>query len=198
MTDNFIKLRKANLTEAADALSRAKETFEIFLAGPFININEPPDHEDNSTTDSKVLRYTIYTYLNSRGHNIYLGEDHALRTIGEKHYGPLSNAVVYERHYITKQIDIVILLLSSPGSFCEAGDWTSTQDICKIMLMIIDEKFKGQPSYINDGIAKFAKNNGASVEYIPFGDIPRIIGLCDSFINTVGEHYRIEELYGRR
>lgn len=74
----------------------------MFLAGPYIDVNKPIDHEDNNSNIGKILRYKLYQYFEDAGHHVYMGEDHALRGIGDSNFGDYNNAVAYERHIIKK------------------------------------------------------------------------------------------------
>jgi len=176
---------------------RAAETYSIFLAGPYIKIDENIDHPENNKSLASTLRYFLYFALEEVGHVIYLGEDVELRNNGEKHYGSLANAVVYERHYIINHIDAVIALPSSPGSFCELGDWVSDERICKHMLVIIDKKYEGKTNYINEGVVKFAYRNHATIVYHSYEDQQGILSLCEQFMEEVAQRMRVEKLYGR-
>jgi len=117
-----VDYKKARLAKAAaheDAAKRLRETYEIFLAGPFIDIGKGADEPENSGSPAKELRYWLYGELTALGHTVYLGEDVELRQNGTKHYGPRSNAVTFERHHIIYHADALIVLPSSVCSFCE-------------------------------------------------------------------------------
>lgn len=194
----FDKLRKVAAAQAIDKAARAAEEFDVFLAGPNIIPDEPKDSRINIANKASILRYFLYHELISRGHIVYLGEDDALRETGVAEYGPLNNAVIYERHYIQKHSDAVIVLPSSPGSFCEVGDWASQKEMCEDMLIVVDKQYMGKPSYINDGVLKFASMNSATVEYHQYEDLDGILMVCDTFMEKVAAKIRIEKLYGRR
>ena len=119
------------------------------------------------------------------------------QVIGEKHYGRLTNATVFERHYIKENIDALIVFPAGPGVFCELGDWATTKSTCKKMLVIIDKQYEGQPSYINDGTAKHAEMFGAKVKYLEYTEKDSVIRACDEFVNELAALDRIDELYSR-
>lgn len=194
----YDKVRELTVARLLDEAERAAEIFNIFLAGPYIKPDQPLDHEVNSKSDASMLRYYLYHNLSTAGHNIYLGEDYALREAGTSHYGANNNAVLFERHYISKHGDAVIVLPSSPGSFCEVGDWVSDPDICSDMLIVVDKSHEGVANYINDGVVKFARSNHATVHYHEYKDRDGILDLCKPFINEVAQRIRIEKLYGRK
>lgn len=193
----YDRIRKLQLVEKADAAKRAAERYEIFVAGPFIDVSKADLDPVNIGSAGKQIRYAVYHYYLSNGHNLYLGEDAELRLLGERHYGPLANATVFERHYIKNNINALIVFPAGPGVFCEFGDWATTKAICEKMLVVIDKQFEGQPSYINDGTAKHAAMFGATILYIDYTETTEVIRACDEFIDRLAAMERIDELYAR-
>ncbi|NML75649.1 hypothetical protein HHL25_16075 [Rhizobium sp. S-51] len=193
----FDRIKKLAMVARADEIRRAAERYEIFVAGPFIDINLDKDDPVNASTDAKRLRFHVHQYYRAAGHNLYLGEDVELRTIGEKHYGAAANATFYERHYIADNIDALIVFPAGPGVFCEFGDWATSQHFCRKMLVVIDKEYEGQPSYINDGTAKAAAYNGATIVYEKYSDQAAVLVECDRFIDRLATRARVDQLYGR-
>lgn len=195
---SYAKVKKTNAASLRDAAERELSTYEVFVAGPYIDVSKDAADPDNSSNAAKSLRYFLHESLEAKAHHVYLGEDVKLRSLGEANYGRLSNAVTYERHYIKNHCDAVIILPSSPGSFCELGDWVSDRDICGKMLIIVDGTFKGVANYINEGAVKFAENNGASVRYLSYVAVEVVMDEVEQFLDHIGSVKRIDELYGRR
>lgn len=193
----YDKLRQLENAKHADAVVRTAEVYKFFLAGPYIRIDQPPEHPDNSKEPSRKLRYYLNTALTGPHVTIYLGEDRELREVGLKHYGAQNNATIYERHHIHFHLHGVIMLPSSPGSFCEIGDWATTEDTSKKMIVIVDKAYENVANYINDGVLKLAKNNGAAIHYLDYQNKEGIRDLCRQFIQDVGEKRRVKELYGQ-
>jgi len=192
----FDRIKKFKYVEKADAAKRAAERYEIFVAGPFIDIFKPDTDPVNSENAGKRIRYAVHRYY-SEHHNVYLGEDSHLRIIGEKHYGKLSNATIFERHYILDHIGALLVFPAGPGVFCELGDWATSKSICEKMLVIIDKQFEGKASYINDGTAKLAELQGATVKYIDYLSESQVISACDEFVDKLAAMKRLNELYQR-
>ncbi|MGO7751139.1 hypothetical protein ACC708_12460 [Rhizobium ruizarguesonis] len=167
------------------------------MAGPFIDVSKDEAAPENSSSAGKRIRFQVYQHYKSAGHNLYLGEDHELRTIGEKHYGASSNATFFERHYINNSINALIVFPDGPGVFCEFGDWATTEVTCKKMLVVIEKKYEGQNSYINDGTAKAAIHFGATVIYEDYADSAAVISACNRFIDRLATRSRVDELYAR-
>lgn len=216
---NYEKIRRTSAAQKKDEANAADTSLNIFLAGPFIELNaetvpqvkkkrtiilsqirnliQKATRSNDKFSEAQLLRLNLYKNLECLGHIIYLGEDQALRQNGKKNFGDKSNAVFYERQYIKEHTDAVIVLPSSPGSFCEIGDWASDKIICPTMLVIIDKKYKGEPSYINDGIALAAQHFRAKVVYEHYADTQLIFKICKAFIEEIMEDQRIEALYER-
>lgn len=194
---NYSKVRKGSAAGLRDAAERELSTYDIFLAGPYIDISKDDSDPENNSTPAKLLRFSLYSKLTAVAHDVYLGEDVKLRELGEANYGSLSNAVTFERHYIKDHTDALIVLPSSPGSFCELGDWVSDREICRKMLIVVDEAYKGRASYVNDGAVRFAETNGARVAYLPYGSPEAVYESVEKFLDFIGASARIDRLYGR-
>lgn len=195
-----VDYKKARLAKAAaheDAAKRLRETYEIFLAGSFIDIAKDAADPENSSSPAKELRFWLYEQLTSLGHTVYLGEDVELRQNGLKHYGRRSNAVTFERHHILEHSDALIVLPSSVGSFCETGDWVNSKEICPKMLMLIEEKYEGETNYVNLGPVEMAKMYHGKVEYIDYADKDNVLDQCLEHIQDLAEARRVDHLYGR-
>lgn len=183
------------VAELRDRITRIKEDRHVFLAGPFIRPQEPISHPDNKKTIATKLRYHLYNWLTDYDFEVYLGEDERLRNGAQPHYGELNNASVYERHFIKHTSTAVILLPSSAGSFCELGDWVTSETVCRKMLVVIDKKHAGRPNYINSGPAIFAKNNQAQIEYINYRRKSEVENTCRSFLERILARSRVKSLY---
>jgi hypothetical protein len=193
----YDRMRKIKLAAERDAYKRAVQKHEIFVAGPYIDRDKDAAAEENSSSSSKKIRYAVMRHYEDAGHNIYLGEDVELQKLGEKHYGKLSNAAFYERHYIKTDIDALIVFPDGPGVFCEFGDWSTTPSTAEKMLVIINKIYEGKTSYINDGTAKAAAHHGASIAYEDYDQRDAIIKRCDEFLDIVAGKARVEQLFER-
>ncbi|QIE45219.1 hypothetical protein G5B38_06585 [Pseudohalocynthiibacter aestuariivivens] len=194
---DYKKARHAKAAAHEDAAKRLRETYDIFLAGPFIDIEKDAAEPENTGSPAKELRYWLYGELTALGHRVYLGEDVELRTNGSKHYGRRNNAVIFERHHIVEYTDALIVLPSSVGSFCETGDWVTSKETCSKMLMLVEKKYEGETNYINLGPVEMARMFLGKVEYIDYADKDRVFDECLSHIQDLAEARRVDQLYGR-
>lgn len=195
MNTSTFKTRTLEIAELRDRVSRLEEQNHVFLAGPFIRPQEPSHHPDNKKTAAAKLRHHLYNWLSSEQFHVYLGEDERLRTGAEPHFGEFNNAAVYERHFIKNTSTAVILLPSSAGSFCELGDWATSEEVCRKLLIIIDRKHLGQANYINSGPTAFAKHNYAQIEYISYRRKSEVEKACRSFLENILSRKRARSLY---
>ena len=193
----FEKIRSAERAKLLDEAGRKLEKLEFFVAGPYIDPATGEESVPNNKSSAHRLRHFLNRNLQDKGIVTYLGEDQTLREVGEKEYEEHNNAVLYERHYIMNHLDGVIVLPSSPGSFCEFGDWASDEATAKNTLVIIDQQYKEQHNYINDGVVKSARMNGAQVEYANYENKDEILGLSLKFVQSIAGKRRARNLYGR-
>lgn len=80
--------------------------------------------------------------------------------------------------FLAEVSDSIILFVESPGSFCELGAFAYAEKLFSDKLIIvIDEKFRGDKSFIITGPTAKALKDGAKVIYAPLGGT----GLLSSF-----------------
>lgn len=117
----------------------------VFLCGPSAKNMQHPGAK---------LRTEIEKSLLDEGFEVILGEDDGLENIRNKY----SNyAHENELLFIQKHCNAVILIASSVGAYCELGlfsykkvhDFENKTDF----ILIIDEKYRDTPSYLNEGPA---------------------------------------------
>jgi len=137
-----------------------KSKYVVFLCGATLKIAGKPEDKDNSAG----LRKRIKEELEAEGFDVVLGEDDGLEYLRGKYSGM---AHENELGFIQKQSNTVLLIASSVGSFCELGLF-SHQHVRENsrgtdFILILDEKYKSDISYINEGPAKAIKNFGELV-----------------------------------
>lgn len=130
-----------------------KQKYVVFLCGPTLDKVE----EDKAS----ALRQKIKEELESDGFEVVLGEDDGLEELREKYTGM---AHENELQFIQKHSNAVLLIASSVGSFCELGlfSYQHVRDNARgtDFILILDEKYEGVPSYLNEGPAKAIDNFG--------------------------------------
>ncbi|MDP3550447.1 MAG: hypothetical protein Q8R81_08625 [Novosphingobium sp.] len=140
-----------------------------FLAGPYIEIDNPPKKAKKNL--ASTLRFKLYHHLSGDGWLVTLGEySKLIDTTGgvlKKH----NNSFVAEQsHAMSKEVDAVVMLPSSPGSFLELGAFAIKYEICQKMIIIIHNEYENHINYLNTGPLKMAKTHGASINFIDYSD----------------------------
>ena len=80
--------------------------------------------------------------------------------------------------FLAEVSDSIILFVESPGSFCELGAFAyAEKQFSDKLIIVIDEKYKGDKSFIITGPTSKALKDGARVIYAPLGGP----GLLSSF-----------------
>lgn len=194
---SFAKLQHSKAVKNAEAARRASEQYAIFVAGPYIDVGKTKRARVNKAKPENALRYHLCKHFENQGYIVYLGEDVVLRETGEENFGEFNNAVLFERSHILRHIDALIVLPSSPGSFCETGDWVTEKLICEKTLLVIDQKHRRKKNYINDGVVRLGTHHGATVEYFDYLDQNAVVAACETFLEKVKSNKRILELYGK-
>lgn len=152
-----------------------------FLAGPYIEIEKSPKKSKKNI--ASILRYKLYHKLSDEGWIVTLGEYQKLIDATEPLVGTSNNAALAEvSHAKSKDLDAVVMLPSSPGSFLELGAFSSLQVICQKMIIIIDAQFEHDKNYMNSGPVKLAENFGAEIHYCDYSDINCCWLLIEKFI----------------
>lgn len=167
------------------AASRYNIRINIFLAGPFIKPGDPMP-EGEGITSAHRARYSLF-------HNICqhieiipsLGEHKDLLEAGFHAFQEGTNAHVAELLIAKDHCDAVIILPSSPGSFCEIGLFANYDEICRKMLIIVDEKYKNAESYFSLGPLKEAESNHSEIEYCDYEDHDKLWRISKKFIEKV-------------
>ena len=169
MTKNPIKDSIENFSrELGELFSRQK--YVVFLCGPTLS--------KASEDAGAALRLRIKTELENDGFEVVLGEDDGLEDLRQKYNGM---AHLNELQLIKSQCNSVILIASSPGSFCELGlfSYHHVHENAKNtdFILILDQAYKDDISYLNEGPAKAIEDYGklihASFETFDFSDIIR-------------------------
>tara|TARA_R110002072_G_scaffold121666_5_gene255779 strand:- start:1613 stop:2284 length:672 start_codon:yes stop_codon:yes gene_type:complete len=193
-------------------LKRSEETpYTVFLCGPTIQKLELEEKRQVTNTDriirffnrskhssQAILRKRIKDELEAKGFDVVLGEDDGLENARIK-VG--LNAQDNELEFIMKHCDAVIIVAGSVGSFCELGlfSWHYTNpsgslkntEPEKDFILLIDQRYKKDISYFNEGPAKVVRHFGETI-YIDFKkfDVTELVDRLQSRKSLVGKDGR--------
>lgn len=130
-----------------------QKNYVVFLCGPTLKLAD----KDLAAG----LRLKLKNALELEGFEVVLGEDDGLENLREKYTGM---AHENELQFIQKHSNSVVLIASSVGSFCELGLFSHqhVRDNARgtDFILILNELFKNDISYLNEGPAKAIDNFG--------------------------------------
>lgn len=109
-------------------------------------------------------RGIIHKYLKSKSNHFFIVLSEKL---WEDNFDANIDLLTFEE-FLAEVSDTIILFVESPGSFCELGAFAYAEKLFSDKLIIvIDEKFKNDKSFIITGPTAKAKKDGAKVIYAP-------------------------------
>ena len=121
--------------------------FVVFLCGPTLGVAD----KDKAA----ALRKRLKEELEGEDFDVVLGEDDGLEALRKKFSGMAHDN---ELQFIQAHSNAVVLIASSVGSFWELGLFSHqhvhTNSRRTDFILIMDEKFKDDVSYMNEGPAK--------------------------------------------
>lgn len=178
-------MKEFEVEKLQNDIAKAKTRLTIFLAGPSIKPAEEPADE----LVANKARFKLFKKINEQGDTCTLGEHKELIKIYEEHYKTLANLAFAEFAHVTNG-DGVIILPSSPGSFCELGMFAISNVVCLKMLILMDRNHKEKPGYPYLGPAIMARLYGAELEYVDYKNHAAIWSIVEPFL----EERRIRKL----
>lgn len=126
----------------------------VFLCGAAYSENEY----------DKTNRGIIDKYLKSKSEDIFIVLSEKL---WEDSFDSNIDLLTFEE-FLAEVSDAIILFVESPGSFCELGAFAYAEKLFSDKLIIvIDEKYRDDKSFIITGPAAKAQKDGAKVIYAP-------------------------------
>lgn len=179
-------LRQIEIEELSLAQKKASIQLTVFVGGPYIDesLTVPPDAEGYG--GATLLRYNICRYItDDLGHNVTVGENSRLQKIYKDHLDKLFDASTFEFMHVHDNCDAVVILPSSPGSFCELGYFSANDIICRKMLILRDASHASTPGYVHLGPSIQASNSYSRVEDISYVDLDEAKGVVNRFLGRI-------------
>ena len=171
-------IKKLDMVKHNMASSVQNQVLNVFLLGPYIRVDQKKSACKSGCLGTQ-LRHSLYWDLYHQ-YDVFLGEFKELTSSTASIYGrSKNNSSLAEIHYARKEMNAIVILPSSPGSFVEFGSFLVYEDICKKMLVIIDAQYK-EKSYISEGAVPMARNNGAKVLNLCYKND---VGICKDKVN---------------
>ncbi|MDF1589224.1 MAG: hypothetical protein P1P93_08755 [Gammaproteobacteria bacterium] len=140
----------------------SENRFVVFLCGPTLDAAKPKA--------SSALRKQVQELLISEGFEVVLGEDDGLEELRKDFAGM---AHENELSFIQQESSAVVLIADSVGSYCELGLFSYHHYVENPnqydFILLIDKKYEGIKSYLNEGPARAVDVMGGKVFHGDFG-----------------------------
>lgn len=144
--------KKKSVARYAKTLEKEFESNRsvVFLCGP--TYSDPP-------TLGAQVRRTLEKSIASAGFEVVLGEDDGLLAL-QARYGKYAHQ--NEMHFVLDQAAAIVLVAGSPGGFCELGMFADRlpemKDVAHDFILVVEEKYRPAPSYLNLGPARVVQD----------------------------------------
>lgn len=152
MSEKEIKKSVQNFAKDLEKAFEARK-YVVFLCGPTL--------KDAASNPAAALRLRLKNELEADGFEVVLGEDDGLEYLRAQYTGMAHDN---ELKFIKTQSNAVLLIAESVGSFCELGLFSHEHvrdNVNKTdFILILDEKYKDDLSYLNEGPAQAIENFG--------------------------------------
>lgn len=136
---------------------RSKTT--IFLCGADISLE---------TTIRYKIREVLTNFWYSFDYDLIYPED----IFEELLYSSKSKDLLSLENLLAESVDAVVIIPESPGSFAELGAFANNEQLRSKIICVIDNKYRKNKSFINQGPIKLIKNvNRDHVVYIDKNEI---------------------------
>ncbi|RNC67479.1 MAG: hypothetical protein ED859_14280 [Desulfuromonadales bacterium] len=151
MAAEFIKKKATELFAEQLEKEFSSKDFVVFLCGPTLK---------DLTLPGAKLRKQLKEQFEGEGFDVVLGEDDGLEE-------PRLKFDLYahenELRFIENHCGAVVLVATSVGAFCELGlfSYKKSHDVNHPdIILIVDEKYKDDKSYFNEGPAAAVEDHG--------------------------------------
>lgn len=137
-------------------------------------------------SDPSKLRFKLSEafsdWFNKLNYDLVFPED----IFDELLYGKQGRDLLSLENLLADSIDVIIIIPESPGSFTELGAFANDENLRKKIICLVDEKYKKNRSFINQGPIKLVKKvNSQGVIYIDPNNLDKYIKKIQSSIREV-------------
>lgn len=142
----------------------------VFLCGADINMKDK-------------IRYKIAEILKKEyWYDLIYPED----IFDELLYSSKSKDLLSLEGLLADSVDAVVIIPESPGSYTELGAFANDEKLRKKIICIVDEKYKKNKSFINQGPLKLIKNaNPFGLIFIDPSDVSRGVGILNASLKRM-------------
>jgi len=189
-----VAAREYEVESAKLAARKAAVTLRVFVGGPYIDPLWSDLPEDKASNLALVARFKIRSFITGElGHIATIGEEADMEKIYREHLSDFFEASTMEFAHVVEHCDAVVILPSSPGSFCELGYFAAADEISEKMLVILDSSFSKKRGYLHYGPSRQASLFGAEVIEEDYNDIDSLLEAVKKFLMKVHQKKMISK-----
>lgn len=177
--------RPIQLTDLQMATEHARSPLKLFVAGPYIEKSSETGESKNDSPAAR-LRVLILRFLqDNMRHESVLGEHRGVIETGDERLRSRSSVAITELNMVRNTCDGVIIMPSSPGSFCEIGSWIIYKDVSQKMLVLADSTFEREGGYLALGAYKTAVHQGAQLRWVDYTNVDSVLEIVEEFVHKI-------------
>lgn len=173
-----------------------KNRFRIFLFGPALNVDEvvaEPSEAEGVDAHARFLRYYIAKELREQGWLVDFGESSDVYEAWVAHRAPVDPGKM-EYDHAFHACGAIVILPSSPGSFCEMGLFASSKEISSKTLALVHAEFENAVSFFRRGLVRiFQQRNGRCI-YKSYRDKRSSLDAVLEFVEDRYKAYQWDDL----
>ena len=110
--------------------------------------------------------------------------------MGAEQFGTQASFAIAE-YVLVNDAHAIIMIPASPGSFCELGSWSISEDLCRKMLVIADKQYSEDISYLRLGTLRMAINHGATVAWCDMENNTEVMGHVGAFVQAAHDRLMV-------
>jgi hypothetical protein len=173
-----------------------KERFRIFLFGPGLQVGEvvpEPTPDEPLEKHAKFLRYFVGEELRAKGWVVDFGESPEVIDAWAKVRGTSDPGNMEYLHALVA-CGAVIILPSSPGSFCEMGLFAASKDISQKTLALVHDGYEDSTSFFRKGLVRIFQARGGQCAYKTYRDKAVALARVVEFVEDRYNSYQWDDL----
>lgn len=188
---------KELLAEAIQSLplSVNKERFRIFIFGPALEVGElveEPAADESLAKHARFLRYFVAETLKAKGWLVDFGESPGIFESWDKIRGPMDHGKMEFDHALVA-CGAIVILPSSPGSFCEMGLFATSKEISQKTLAVVHSEYKNAASFFRKGLVRIFQQRGGHCVYESYRDKSVAMNAVEEFIEDRYKAYQWDD-----
>jgi hypothetical protein len=163
-----------------------KDKFRIFLFGPALRADQvvvEPGAADPLIEHARFLRYFVAKVLRDAGWVVDFGESLEVREMWTTLRGPVDLGMMEYEHAFAV-CGAIVILPSSPGSFCEMGLFAGSKDISKKTLAVVHADYKEDQGFFRQGLVGVFRSRFGECAYEPYKDKNAVLTAIREFVEA--------------